>query len=87
MADEPALSFPCDIPVKILGRNAPEFRAAALGILRAHYEDIDVQRVRERESGGGNYLSLTVVVRAESRAQIDAVYRELTAHSDIMMVL
>ena len=87
MPGDDVLSFPCDIPIKIFGRNADTFRDAALAIVRDHYDGVGDERVHERESGAGNYLSLTVVVRAESREQIDAVYRELSAHAEIMMVL
>ena len=38
-SDLSLLTFPCDLPIKVLGRNEPEFRAAALAVVRAHYGD------------------------------------------------
>ncbi len=82
--DGGALQFPCELPIKVLGRNEPAFRTAALAIVGAHYAK---HRVSEQASRRGSYLSLTITVRAESREQIDAVYRALVAHDDILMVL
>ncbi|HEX5421493.1 MAG TPA: DUF493 domain-containing protein [Gammaproteobacteria bacterium] len=86
--DESPLTFPCDLPVKVFGRNDAAFRGAALAIVHRHFEAFDeAQRLSERTSRADRYVSLTVTVRAESRAQIDALYRELTASEDILMVL
>jgi putative lipoic acid-binding regulatory protein len=87
MSEHSLLSFPCDIPIKVLGRNGGLFREAALTIVRTHYKSLEPQNVSEKPSRGGTYLSLTFTVTAESRAQIDAVYLELTASDQILMVL
>ncbi len=85
--DDSPLIFPCDLPVKVFGRNDAAFRRAALAIVRRHFEAFDEEGLRERTSRADRYLSLTVTVRAESREQIDALYRELTASEAILMVL
>ena len=79
------LTFPCDLPIKVFGRNAAPFRDAALRIVRAHYAE--VCGVSEQVSRQGSYLSLTITVRAQSREQLDAVYHELVASDEILMVL
>jgi hypothetical protein len=86
MGADPDNGFPRSLPIKILGRNAPEFRESVLEIVRAHWPDADYT-IAERLSRGGAYLSLTITVLATSRAQADAVYRELSAHRQILMVL
>jgi putative lipoic acid-binding regulatory protein len=83
--DSSPLVFPCELPIKVLGRNEPAFRDAALAIVRAHYGE--AHRVAEQLSREGSYLSLTITVRAASRAQIDAIYNELVAAPQILMVL
>jgi putative lipoic acid-binding regulatory protein len=83
--DASLLVFPCELPIKVLGRNEAEFRDAAMAIVRTHYGD--EHRVAEQLSREGAYLSLTITVRAESREQIDAVYNDLVAAPEIMMVL
>lgn len=87
MTEDSLLSFPCDVPIKVFGRNTEEFRASVLLILREHWADLDESRLVERTSRGDTYLSLTITVRAESREQIDAAYRGLTSNEQILMVL
>ena len=87
MSDSPEslLKFPTDVPVKVFGRNDEKFRAAAAKIARAHYGD--THTVVEHLSKKGNYLSLTITVHAASRAQIDAMYNDLVASGEIIMVI
>jgi len=87
VSEESLLTFPCDLPIKILGRNVAGFREAALGIVRAHYRNLRPEDVSEQVSRQGTFVSLTVTLHAESRAQVDAVYRALTASEDILIVL
>lgn len=79
------LTFPCVVPIKIFGRNDANFRAAAAAIVAAHYRD--AYSITEQISRNGNYLSLTITVRAQSRAELDAVYHALVASDEILMVL
>lgn len=87
MSDESLLEFPCDFPIKVFGRNDEGFRDVVLSIMRAHFEDLSDDDVSERPSRADSFLSLTVVVRAESRAQIDAAYTDLSTHERVMMIL
>ena len=87
MPGESLLSFPCELPIKVLGRNDAAFREAAWAIVRSHYERIGEDQVTEQQSRQNSYLSLTFVVHAQSREEVDALYRELTASDDIMLVL
>lgn len=84
---ESLLQFPCDVPVKVFGRNEGPFRRAALSIVERHFGEAGTENVTEQLSRRESYASLTIVVRAESREQIDALYRELTSNADILMVL
>jgi uncharacterized protein len=82
---ESLLTFPCDLPIKVFGRNEQGFRDAALTIARAHFGA--EHRVAEQLSKQGSYLSLTITVRATNREQLDAVYQDLVASEQILMVL
>lgn len=82
---ESLLKFPTDVPVKVFGRNDSKFRAAAIRIAETHYGD--AHTVVEHLSKKGNYLSLTITVHAKSRAQIDALYSDLVASDDVIMVI
>ena len=82
---ESLLKFPTDVPVKVFGRNDDKFRAAAIKIAEAHYGD--AHKVVEHVSKKGNYLSLTITVHAKNRAQIDALYTDLVASDEVIMVI
>ena len=84
-ADESLLKFPTDLPVKVFGRNDAEFRAAVVEIIERHYGK--AYTIAELPSKQAAYVSLTITVRAESRAQIDAVYRDFVACERILMAL
>ena len=84
-ADESLLKFPTDLPVKVFGRNDAEFRADVVAIVERHYGK--AYTIAELPSKQAAYVSLTITVRAESRAQIDAVYRDFVANERILMAL
>ncbi|WP_310449317.1 DUF493 domain-containing protein [Sulfuritalea sp.] len=81
------LEFPCDFPLKIMGANDAGFAQAIAAVVLRHAPDFDVATMEMRASKAGNYLSLTCTVRAVSQAQLDALYRELTAHPAVKVVL
>lgn len=87
MEEESILTFPCDIPVKVFGLNDDTFRAAVITMVRDHFPDFVEADVSEKLSREQKYLSLTITVRAQSRAQVDGLYIDLTASADVLMVL
>jgi len=87
MADETLLEFPCDFPIKVMGAATDEFRSLVLGIVTRNFGAPAAGSIEERPSSGGKYLGITVTVRAESKAQIDAAYVELTSCSQVLVAL
>jgi putative lipoic acid-binding regulatory protein len=87
LADRSPLAFPCDFPIKVMGRKQPGFAQAVTDIVRKHAPDFDPASVAMRPSRQGRYLSVTCVVRATSREQLDALYRELCDHPAVVTVL
>lgn len=87
MSKESPLEFPCDFPIKALGRRGEDFPTLITEIVRHHAPDLDESRLRVQESRHNRYQSVTVTIRATSRGQLDAIYRELTAHERVMMAL
>jgi putative lipoic acid-binding regulatory protein len=87
VADGSALAFPCDFPIKVMGRKEPRFAQTVAEIVLKHAPDFDAATMEMRPSRQGRYLSLTCIVRATSRDQLDALYRELCDHSSVVMVL
>jgi putative lipoic acid-binding regulatory protein len=86
---EPAslIEYPCDFPIKVLGRTQAGFAQAVLGIVRAHAPDFDGSTMDMKPSKQGRYLSITCVIRATSREQLDQLYRALCDHPMVVMVL
>jgi uncharacterized protein len=81
------LAFPCDFPIKIMGKTQAGFAQAVLEVVRRHAPDFDAATLGMRPSREGKYLSLTCVVRASSREQLDGLYQELCDHPMVTMVL
>lgn len=79
--------FPCDFPLKVMGRRTDDFRSLVLGIVQKHAGPIEPANIEERPSKDGNYLSLTCTFSAQSREQLDALYVELTSCEKILIVL
>jgi putative lipoic acid-binding regulatory protein len=79
--------FPCDFPVKIMGQATDDFRSLALGIVTRHFGELGTARIEERPSASGKYLSITCTVVAQSKAQLDALYLELTSCSQVLVAL
>lgn len=81
------LKFPCDFPLKVMGYHTDDFRSIALGIVQKHIGRVDSGKIEERPSKDGKYLGLTFNFTADSRAQLDALYQELTACEKVLIVL
>lgn len=81
------LEFPCEFPLKIMGAADAEFAASIAAVVVRHAPDFDTATMEMRPSKAGNYLALTCTVRAVSQVQLDALYRELTAHPMVRVVL
>lgn len=81
------LEFPCAFPLKIMGRADAALAQAALDIVRRHAPDFDSATMLTRASSGGRYVSLTCTINATSKAQLDALYRELSSHPLVKVVL
>jgi putative lipoic acid-binding regulatory protein len=87
-ASNTPLEFPGDHPLKVVGKATPEFRARMLQIVALHGGGtIEPSRVTEKLSRDGTYVSLTCVVRAESREHLDRIYREMHATGLVLYAL
>lgn len=85
--EESALTFPCEFPIKAMGRADCELDTIVVGIVRRHAPDLTEGSIYSRASKNGNYLSVTVVVRATSREQLDAIYQDLVDCEQVIMAL
>lgn len=81
------IEYPCDFPIKVMGARVDGFAQAVIEVVLRHAPDFDPAGAEMRPSSKGNYLAVTCTFRALSQAQVDAMYRELTAHPMVKVVL
>ncbi len=86
-SEETLFKFPCQFPIKIMGRSCDEFEPAVITIVRKHVGDIHEGAVKLRASGKGNFVAMTVTFEAHSKAQLDALYQELHDCEHVVMLL
>lgn len=84
---KPPLAFPTEFPIKVMGRHDSDLEALTREIVERHSEPLEDAQVRVRTSGDGNFLAVTYIITAQSREQLDAIYRELTACKAVLMAL
>lgn len=84
---QPLITFPCQYPIKIIGKAGIDFNRSVVPILHQHIPNLNQQAIVIKHSSHGKYASLTVTFAAVSREQIDNLYRALTADSNILFVL
>jgi uncharacterized protein len=85
--DAPVLAFPCEFPIKVMGKTRAGYAQAVTEVVQRHAPDFDPATLEMRSSREGKYLSLTCTIRAVSREQLDELYRELCDHPMVTMVL
>ena len=81
------LVFPTDYPIKVMGRPSDEFRARVHAIMLQHAPSLDPERITERLSENGNFLSISYLLVAESREQIESLVAALKACEDVLLIL
>jgi uncharacterized protein len=81
------LTFPTDYPIKIVGRPSAEFRARIHAVVIKHVPNVETDRISERLSENGNFLSISYTIVAESREQVVALAKDLTATEGVLMVI
>lgn len=81
------LQFPCRFPIKVMGKQTASFRPLVADIVNRHVMQEHQISLSERSSKAARYLSITITIEAQNRQQLDDLYRQLSGHPDIMMVL
>jgi putative lipoic acid-binding regulatory protein len=81
------IEYPCDFPIKIMGATHDAFAQTIVDVVVLHDPEFHAGKMETRPSSKGTYVSLTVTVRATSREQLDNLYRALSSHPMVKMVL
>ena len=84
---ETLLTFPCKFPIKVMGHGSADFRQLVFDIVNRHAPELDDSQLSVRESRQGKYQAVTVMLVATSRAQLDAIYQDLSDHERVVMAL
>ncbi|HYD33153.1 MAG TPA: DUF493 family protein [Methylophilaceae bacterium] len=88
MADQDTLiEFPTDFPIKVMGETREDFADVIVALIQQHSKEFNAGRIEMRASSGGRYISLTCNVYVTSKPQLDDIYRALTAHPMVRVVL
>lgn len=84
---ESLIEYPCRFPIKVMGERVEGFVHAVTTVAKAFDPSFDAGAVELRESKGGKYLGVTITITATSRAQLDELYRTLSTHPMVKVVL
>ena len=87
MSEESVLEFPCTFPIKMMGRDTPEFRATARTLVEKHAGVVPDEAVQVALSRNGRFVSVTVTIIATSQQQLDDIYTDATNHADVLYAL
>lgn len=81
------IEYPSAFPIKVMGPAAEGFVEAIVSIARQFDPVFDAATVETRPSKAGNYLGITITITATSREQLDELYRTLSSHPMVRVVL
>jgi len=85
--EQSLIEYPSRFPIKVMGAQVEGFIEAIASVARNFDPEFDASTIEQRPSKGGNYLGLTITVTATSREQLDELYRTLTTHPMVKVVL
>lgn len=87
MSEESPLVFPCEFPIKVMGKSNTPVEAKVVEIINKHVPNLSEDAITTKASKAGNYMAITIIVTAKSRAHLDAIYMDLTACEHVIMAL
>ena len=85
--EQSLIDYPSAFPIKVMGLQVDGFVDAVVEVARRFDPTLDVATIERRPSSNGKYLGLTITVNATSREQLDALYRTLSSHPMVKVVL
>jgi putative lipoic acid-binding regulatory protein len=87
VTEDSLIEYPCDFPIKVFGSAHPNFVNAITQVVQAHVPEFDSKDIESRSSSAAKYTSLTCTIHITSREQLDNLYRDLSSHPMVKMVL
>lgn len=85
--DQSLIEYPCHFPIKVMGANVDGYVTALTHVAKRFDPSFDASTIELRPSKAGNYMGVTLSVYVTSREQLDELYRTLTTHPMVKVVL
>jgi uncharacterized protein len=85
--EQSLIEYPSAFPIKVMGAHVEGFVEAITVVAQSFDPGFDPATIEHRPSKGGNYLGLTITITATSREQLDELYRTLSTHPMVKVVL
>lgn len=85
--DPPKIEFPCDYPIKVLGRHSEQFQRVIIEVFEQHAPGFDTETIAVKSSSKGTFTSLTITITATGTEQLEALHRDLLATGHVKMVI
>ena len=85
--EPPKIEFPCDYPIKVLGRAVPEFEATVLAVFERHAPGFEEERIVWKTSSKGTFNSVTITITATGEPQLKALHEDLVDTGLVQMVI
>ncbi len=86
-ATDTLFEFPCQFPIKALGKTSATLNIVIIEIVSRHVDDIHETAIQSKPSKGGKYTAVTITIEATSKQQLDAIYQDLTDCTEVIMAL
>ena len=87
MSDDIRITYPCDYPIKVVGDVRAEFHQEVFDAVLRHDPTMTTERVTQRTSRKGNFISISFMLQAQSEAQIEALFADLKLIESVRLVL
>ena len=85
--EQSLIEYPSRFPIKVMGQNVDGFVEAVVAMAKQFDPAFDPEDVQTRPSSGNTYLGVTITITATSREQLDELYRTLSTHPLVKVVL
>jgi len=85
--EPPRIEFPCDYPIKVLGRRSENFRGIILEVFERHAPGFDQETITVRDSARGTFTAVTITITATGKEQLQALHQDLMATGHVQMVI
>lgn len=85
--EETLFEFPCEFPIKAMGKSGTALETAVLEIINRHVDDLPEGAIKLNASKGGNYTSITITITAQSKSHLDGIYMELTQCEHVLYAI